>query len=254
MKTKLLFILFVCTACFLNSQVRIKGVVKDSIDVIPDVNIINLNTKIGTNSNLDGEFQLLVRLGDSIQFTSIQHKKAIFYIAAITLKEKFLNVRLQQKTYALDEFELKKHNLSGFLGVDLNAIPEDNTPNVSAISLGLPNAGNRKMTSIERKLYTATTGNGLVPVDLLINVISGRLKKLKEQARIIGEDNDVEYMYKNYRFFVQDYYKIPEKDMYRFLYFCIEDPTYRKSLLKNEMKIIAFFKSRAALFLQETNK
>ena len=138
------------------------------------------------------------------------------------------------------------------LGIDLKTVPKEKTPKIDAISLGLPNAGNRKMTQIERKIYTATTGNGLIPLDLIINVISGRLKLLKEEAKIISENNDVDYMFKNYRFIIQDYYNISKEDMYRFLHYCVSDPTYKKYHLKDEIQMIQFLKTMAIQFKKVT--
>lgn len=253
MKRNLLFFVLCMLTPFAFGQILIKGSVRDSLGVVKNANILNVSSNVGANSNDEGRFQIPVRLGDTLQVSSIQHETQNLIIANITLKERKLEIILKMKVYELDEFELKPHDLSGFLGVDLNSVPKVNTPNFDAVSLGLPNAGNRKMTQIERKLYTATTGNGIIPLDLVINVLSGRLKRLKEEARLIRENEDVSYMYKNYRFFIQDYYGITEKDLYRFLYFCISDSSYQRSLLRNEMAMIEFLKKMATLF-KKTSK
>ena len=55
-------------------------------------------------------------------------------------------------------------------------------------------------------------------------------------------------MYDSYRFFIQDYYDIKKDDLYRFLYFCVEDPTYRRNMLKDELKMISFLKLMSQKF------
>ena len=254
MKKLIFLIFFVFFSLLTHCQISIEGYVTDSLGVVKNANVLNLSSNTGTNTNEEGNFFMPVRLGDTLQISSIQHHTKNVIIANITLKERKITIDLQLKVYVLDEFELKQHDLSGFLTIDLNSVPEDNTPKFDAVSLGLPYAGTRKLTQIERKIYTATTGNGIIPIDLVINVLSGRLKRLKEQARLIKENNEVEYMYKNYRFFIQDYYGITQSDIYRFLYFCISDPSYHKGILKNEMAMIAFLKNSAVHFKKISNE
>ena len=219
-----------------------------------DAHIINLQSKSGTFTNVNGAFSIKVALGDELQISSIQHKTKIVVVKDNEFVSKNVLIYVDAKTYELDEFELKKHNLKGLLSIDLKSVPKDNTPKVDAISLGLPNANGKKLTQIERKLYTATSSSGGLPLNLLLNVISGRLRLLKEEARVVAENQAVTYMHKNYRFFIQSYYKISDEELYRFLYFCATDPSYKKQQVTDELKMIPFFKLMAKKFKQKNTK
>ena len=222
--------------------------------VVKNAHIVNTKNNLGTFTNNNGEFEITVSLADEIIVTSIQHETELYTIANITLKTKELNVVLKRKVYELEEFEIKKHNLIGSLSYDLNEIPIDNTQKVDAKSLGLPNANGKILTPIERKLHTATSSSAGIPLDLILNLLSGRLKKLKQEAKVISENNDVNYMYKHYRFFIQDYYKISDDDLYKFLYFCVADKSYVKNNLGSELKMISFLKEMSLKFKSMSKK
>lgn len=129
MLKKLLFLLFLSfITAYSYSQERkklITGIVKDSLGVIKNANIINLQTKQGTNTSDQGLFRIFVSVGDSLRVSSIQHD-----IKKIVVTEKIFNginldVILKQKTYRLDEFDLKRNDLLGRLGIDIKDVPEN---------------------------------------------------------------------------------------------------------------------------------
>lgn len=250
-KVSLFFILFIIfqTKC----QTNIKGVIKDTLGFSKDIHIINLNSKNGTFTNINGEFEILVNLGDRLQITSIQHETKIVTVANITLKNKFISIFLKLKIHQLEEFELKKHNLLGSLISDVKKVPIDNSKKFDAIGLGLPNANKKKLTPVERKLYTATTSNGVIPLDYILNVISGRLKIIKEEQTVVKQNNEAEYIYKNYKFIIRDHIKISEDDIYRFIYYCITDPLFDNKNLSDKFKMIDFFKEMAINFKLNSN-
>lgn len=122
MRKKILIILFF-QSCILSSlsqekNTLISGKVIDSLSVIKNANIINLNTNQGTSSNNNGEFRIFVKLGDSIRISSIQHITKIAIINKYNTDNKTLTISLKSNIYQLEEFELKRHNLSGRLGID----------------------------------------------------------------------------------------------------------------------------------------
>lgn len=238
--TLILYLLFFLQ--FSYAQKNITGVVRDSLGTVKNAHVINLNTGKGTVSNNLGEFEIMTSLGDELEITSVQHEKARVTVANITLKNRKIEIILKIKTYQLEEFQLKKTDLIGSLGIDLKDVPIDKSPKIDALSLGLPFAGIKPLSPIDRKIRTATSASGGIPLDFMLNVISGQLRKLKEEKRVIEENYDVEYIYDSYRFFIQDYYDIKRDDLYRFLYLCVEDPSYHRNMLKDELKMISFLK------------
>ncbi|WP_299670101.1 hypothetical protein [uncultured Polaribacter sp.] len=124
-KLPLLFLLsFISFSSF--SQLRrtiINGKVTDSLSTVKNANIINLKTNQGTFSSDDGEFRIFVKTGDSLRISSIQHITKFIIINKNNLANKFVDVKLTYSTVVLDTFELKRHNLSGRLGIDSKNVP-----------------------------------------------------------------------------------------------------------------------------------
>lgn len=119
----ILFFLFYLNNTY--SQTKIIGKVIDSLSIVKNAHILNLNTNIGTYTNDFGEFEMEVNLGDFIEISSVQHKKTQLKIVNTIIKNKFVAISLTFETYILDEIIVKKHNLSGSLSVDVLKVPRD---------------------------------------------------------------------------------------------------------------------------------
>ncbi|WP_299063244.1 hypothetical protein [uncultured Polaribacter sp.] len=117
----LLFIAFKSTSQ--ENKIFISGRIIDSLGIVKNANIINLKTKQGTFSFDDGTFATFVAIGDYLQITSVQHITKKIKITKQNIKSKFLTIKLKFNTIILDEFNLKRHNLSGKLDVDVKKIP-----------------------------------------------------------------------------------------------------------------------------------
>jgi hypothetical protein len=103
----------------------ITGKVSDSLGIVKNANIINLKTKQGTFSSSQGLFRIFVSKGDTLSFSSVQHKLQKIEITEQILEDKDIIVLLKSNIYTLDEFNLKRHNLMGRLGVDSKSVPKD---------------------------------------------------------------------------------------------------------------------------------
>ena len=101
------------------------GKLKDSISVVKNANIINLKTNKGTFSNDFGDYKIIVSVGDTLQFTSVQHKTVYRIVNDFVYRSEILDVFLTSSTYELDEVVLKTNDLDGFLSLDLKKTPED---------------------------------------------------------------------------------------------------------------------------------
>ncbi|WP_298883749.1 hypothetical protein [uncultured Polaribacter sp.] len=126
---KKLLLLFLCCVSFISlSQERktlLSGKLIDSLGIVKNANIINIDTNQGTFSSDEGNFRMFVSEGDSLQISSIQHITKKIIITKNILASQPLTITLKLNTYVLDEFELKKHNLTGRLGIDLKDVPNN---------------------------------------------------------------------------------------------------------------------------------
>ena len=128
MKKKLILMtFFVCSFQLLaqKSNVFLRGMVRDSLNLIKDVHVVNLNTLKGTYSNDYGQYRITVSLGDTLEFSSVQFETVKKVITDRVFFSKKLNLILKNKNYVLEEITVKKHNLIGDLRVDRKKVPKD---------------------------------------------------------------------------------------------------------------------------------
>jgi hypothetical protein len=127
MLKKLLLVSFFFISIFNTFSQRknkiISGKILDSIGIVKNANIINLQTRQGTFSNDNGLFRIFVSEGDTISLSSIQHISKKIVITKKIIKKRKITILLKSNIYTLDEIELKRHDLSGRLGIDTKTIP-----------------------------------------------------------------------------------------------------------------------------------
>ncbi len=124
-KKLLLFYSIIFTISVLSQERKnlISGIVLDSVGVVKNAHIINLNNNQGTFSSDNGNFRIFVSVGDSLQISSIQHITSKVIITKKIITNKLFKTTLKSNTYVLDEFDLKRHQLTGRLGLDIKEVP-----------------------------------------------------------------------------------------------------------------------------------
>ena len=113
-----------------------------------------------------------------------------------------------------------------------------NEAKISAESLGIIPYGQKKYSAAERKLYTATSRNG---IDGLLNTISGRKAMLKKE--IIVEKK--ERLLARIDVLFEDHYylktlKIPKEYIKGFQYYCVEDVPFANALRAKNKALVMF--------------
>ena len=119
---------------------------------------------------------------------------------------------------------------------------------MNAVTLGLPNAGSKLMKKVDREIYAATTSASGISLDLILNVLSGRLKMLKLKKVIVEEDEDVLLMFKKFQYVFKQNFNVKKEDAYQFLYFSLADSLYNEKLLNDEFALIQFLQNKSTDF------
>ncbi|APZ47651.1 hypothetical protein BW723_15735 [Polaribacter reichenbachii] len=141
-KKLLLFFLFLGCTLSAYSQKKPKiiiGKITDSLGIVKNANIINLKTNQGTFSSEQGLYRIFASEGDTLRFSSVQHQSKKIVITERIIDAKELNVKLKLTIYTLDEFDLKRHNLMGRLGVDLKDVPNNKKDSLLRSALDFSN-------------------------------------------------------------------------------------------------------------------
>jgi hypothetical protein len=224
---------------------------------ISSINIINLTSKQGTTNKADGTFEIEVKTGDTLLFSSVQYEVLEMIITEEVLKMAFLTVHLEEKVDELSEVNISDIDLSGNLSTDLATIPT-----LTQADLGFPMSDTPRPTSIERKLKTASNvsttskynppGNINVSLDGIINRLNGKTRKLEMAAanEDLSQLVDAGVAAMPASFFT--HLSIPEDHIRDFVYFCAEDAGFSTYLPEHmRLELTAFYQKKAPQYLKE---
>lgn len=228
--------------------------IQDEVSAVSNAHIINLNTKQGTFTNNNGEFRILAKANDTIQITFVGYETKKFVVGVNHFGIQENNILLKKVPIELDEVEVKKHNLLGYISSDSKHIKSEKE--INAETLKLPFAGSRILTPAERRLYTGMGGRPMkleglgfvLSTDYIINSISGRLRKLKKNKAIEDREKRIENIRSNYHILIQHELKILKEDIDKFIYFAESTDDFTPFYLHNEVTMIEFLQKKAEVF------
>ncbi|WP_431165412.1 carboxypeptidase-like regulatory domain-containing protein [Tenacibaculum halocynthiae] len=238
-----------------NERIFLHGKISDKLGGLANVHVINLNTKHGTYTNDNGNFKIPVKLNDSLRFSFVGYETKLLKVTEKYFGIKNNNFLLNKTTYTLDEVNLKRNNLLGFLSADSKLIKKEKV--INAETLKLPFAGSRILTPAERRLQTAQGGSnpymlgllgGSVSLDLIINSISGRIKKLKKIKAIEESEKNISFIKNIHERYIINELSISKDNLYRFIYFCEADSKFIRILNQGEIAMINFLKQKSKEF------
>jgi CarboxypepD_reg-like domain len=222
-KITLLFIVLFYSQISLGQTVfekKINGQIVADSTTVERINILNSSNDKSTVSDQKGFFVFNAKEGDVLVFSAVHletiHKK----ISKEDLLLEILKIKMVPKSIALKEVVVNEH------------------PEITAESLGIIPYGQKKYTPAERKLYTATSGNG---IDGLLNTISGRKAMLKKEIVIEKKE---QLLVRIENLFEDKYYtdalKIPLDYIKGFQYYAIEDASFAAALRSKNKTMVMF--------------
>ena len=242
MKKQLLFILLLLPICA-SAQRILAGKIQAEAD-LEGIHVYNKTRSSYTITNHLGRFELPVQLQDTVVFSGLQYKVKSVVITEAQLQQEELVVPLEIQVNELSEVVIRP-KLSGNLGSDIKNIKT--IPPVTSTTLGLPNAHVKPPTQAQRKLYTATSTN----TDLILNALSGRLKKLKRVVRLEKRTNLENNALQEFDDVIIHEFGVPEDLIYDFIYFVSDDPKFQEIMRKRDMIVlIEFLRTKSKIYLK----
>ncbi len=231
-----------------SQTIEIEGRVVSKLEV-ENIHVINKTSQFFTTTNIKGLFNIPVKLNDTVVFSSIQHKLKEVIINEEIISTKICLVELNELINELDEVTIGKI-LTGDLIKDINNVEGD--PPINFYDVGIPGYKGKKATQSERRLYEAgefkpkmllgLLGGGM-PLNPILNGISGRTKKLKERVRLEGDDA---LLHTIKRRLSKDFFAsnpLDEELRTDFFYFCTDDKNFNKRCKnKSDFEILAFLR------------
>ena len=255
-----LLLLFLFPLTFLTAQTKLlKGKVTAGSGEVTGVTIQNLTSRRATITDFEGNFAIRATTGDTLVFSAVQFKRKIIPVTEALFTTAFVVVPMEEFVNALEEVVVQPFGLSGDLDQDLNGLQVQNE--VSAEALGLPNAGKAHPTQSERLLAEAkggawSLGAGAVgagtgiPINPIINAITGRTKKLKNRVKVdrtYARTQKVRREVTDSIFEVE--FKIPKTKVADFMYFCEIDQEFQLLLAQGDgLKLWGYLLDRSELY------
>lgn len=228
-----------------NGSKKIEGKIESETMDVSDVHVMNTSSKKATITNAYGYFTISVKLNDTIWFSAIQYEKYHLVITNAVLEEEMVTVTLEEALTELEEVVITPYNLSGDLYKDIESLKIE--PEVTNVTLGLPNAHVKALTLNERKLFYAMSEQGL---HKFIDEISGHNKKLR---KMVSQDQDEDQIQTVRKFYPDSLYsqqlKIPLERIDDFMYFCAVDSIFNSTIdSQDKLKIWEFLEKKSPIY------
>lgn len=216
------------------------GKIISSDVAVEKVNILNVMTGQTTISNEFGIFRILAKTDDALVFSAVNLETKRKVIHQDDLLSEQILIKMSQSMTPLETVNVNEN------------------PNITAENLGIIPHGQKKHTPAERRYHEATTGSGLVPLNPILNAISGRTSMLKKEIKIEKKERLLRQLD---GWFEEDYYvstlKVPSDFIKGFHYFLIEDTDFVRALKAKNKTLTQFlikglaFKYKDTLLVQE---
>lgn len=231
----------------------LQGKVTSKEGDVSGVHVLNTTTQRAGITDYNGYFGIQVSVNDTVVFSAVQFKKKQIVITSTIFESKTLIVPLEEALEELDEVTVTPYNLSGDISKDLQTLNTE--PVVTASTLGLPNAYVKVPTKAERELYEATSGSIGIPLNPILNGISGRTKMLKKRVK---RDNLYSRTERVRSFYADSLYqtelKIPKDRTDDFFYFCEIDTAFQAVVDTHDLFGIWEYLKRRSLVYRNNNE
>lgn len=228
MKQLLTLTLFICTVQIgfsQNERVHIKGKIISSDLPVSDVNVLNINSKLGETSNDLGAFEILVKENDTLQLTHLEYQPKKIVITSKHLKLGNITIELKEMTNYLSTVTIRNHDLTGNLVLDTKNNTNDTITwkydlieDIIAISKKSPNNYVEKINFEKPPMNDVNpiqvTGGASVGIPLIDkeNLLRKKLRAKKSfPNKLISEFGE--------DFFTKEL-KIPKNKIHHFITFC----------------------------------
>ncbi|TXE09347.1 hypothetical protein ES711_05305 [Gelidibacter salicanalis] len=181
-------------------------------------------------------------MNDTILFSGISYQPKEIVITKVIADSQNLTVYLEELVTILDEVVVGKI-LTGDLIFDLKNTPIK--PEVNFFNLGIPGYTGKPKTQSERRLYEATSGGGFIPLNPILNAISGRTNELKNQVSLERLDNCLDKLKSQFSEILFAKSNLDESLRIEFFYYCQDDLRFeRVCKVNNGLETFEFLEAK----------
>lgn len=215
-------------------------------DNLESIHIINKNKKLYAASNQLGIFKIEAEKNDTIVFSSIQYKPKTVIVSAKNIENKSITITLDLLVNELEEV-IVGNTLTGNLEKDVNNL--NVKPQINFYDVGIPGYTGKRKSQSERRLAEAGelkakdvligALTGSIPINPILNAISGRTKMLKKRVALEANTSLMNSLKSRVsESFFNDHPLDKDKRM-DFFYFCAEDKDF-KERCRSDLEALQF--------------
>ena len=220
-------IIFLSQNCF--SQSVLNGKIVSEASNIDGIIIINISNNKTVQSKKDGLFSIQAIPSDTLYFSGMQIIDSKIILKESDFLKDLCFFRLKSQINQLEEVVISDYN------------------KINSVSAGVLSKPAKKYTVAERRIREATTGGGIVPLNPIINAITGRTAKLKKELEVEKRER---LQNRLSSWFPEDYYtqnlKIPSEYIKGFQIFVLDDERIIASLKAKNKTMTTFLLSGLA--------
>jgi len=250
-KNNALFLLFTFLICCFGfaQNITINGNVEGE-EGVENIHVINRTQKLYETTNDKGAFKIEAKKSDTLVLTSVQYKSYFHVVTQENINSKSLKITLEVNVNELPE-ALIGFTLTGDLTKDV--VSSDAKRPIDFYDVGIPGYKGKRKTKSERLLAEAGDFKpkmllglltGGIPLNPIINGISGRTKELKKRVALEANTKLMITLKNNLgeAFFKEN--PLDEKLHTDFFYFCSEDPDFTKRCRNGGLEALKFMKEK----------
>lgn len=243
------FLLF-CLSSFAQNQVKIKGKVVAN-GAVEGIHVINKTSLKFSITDSDGSFEVAAKLNDTILFSGIRYE-VVSKVVVDQNSTKDWQVELSEKINELDEVVLG-NTLTGYLDSDVENTEINQL--VNFYDLGIPGYTGKPKTQSERRLYEAQSGGGIVPLNPILNAISGRTKKLKSHIAIERNEQCAQRLESKYGVLLFEDYPLKSNQKREFMLLLIDQVNFDEMCNSwDDIKVYDFFRTQLIHYKKQLAK
>ena len=190
-----------CASTFAQDSI-LKLFVYQNDKAVENFGIANLNTKI-EGKYVNGYHQISAEIGDELFIASSEFKNFYKIVNTEDIEKGYIEVYFEEGVIALEEVVLEQKKLS--YGTFTSYKPKAFTPAEARLKAA-------------SKLYYPGSGMSL-GLDPLINMITGRTKRLKKEVQAEKSSSIVEFLHSNYRKYLLEDLKVSQENYHLFCYY-----------------------------------
>lgn len=254
-KSNLFFLFTLIVNISLSQNTILEGSI-EAEEGLENIHVINQTQKIYATSSDKGVFKIEVKIQDTIVLTSVQYKSHLHIVTANNIKNKTLNIKLEILINKLPE-ALIGFTLTGDLSKDV--LNSDAKRSIDFYDVGIPGYKGKPKTKSERLLAEAGEFKpsmllgilgGSVPINPILNAISGRTKKLKKRVALEANTTLMNTIKNRLSevFFKEN--ELKEELKVDFFYFCAEDETFSARCTLSDLEALKFIKEKYTKYKQ----